>query len=146
MTARCGIWCTCSQEDQRSNRCIQVVKASACSYSCSFSLFLLMIGRGKKEQEALLVVHKLRRSPNREGWKTGENGHKKRTNNHGSHRNTITKYTLFPCKNQSPSFPRQGFLVYPFCIESLPSNNWRALRGCAQKCLICLATLFTPRK
>jgi len=41
---------------------------------------------------------------------------------------------------------KQGFLVYPSCRESLPSTNWRASWGCAQKWRICEATLLTPNQ
>ncbi len=31
-------------------------------------------------------------------------------------------------------------------LESVPSSNCKASRGCAQKCRICFATFFTPIK
>ncbi|HZO75398.1 MAG TPA: AAC(3) family N-acetyltransferase, partial [Ktedonobacteraceae bacterium] len=58
----------------------------------------------------------------------------------------IMRRTVSHLRCHHPLLSYQGFLVYPFCLESSPSNNCIASCGCAQKCLICLATFFTPIK
>src|SRR5947209_16614509 len=56
------------------------------------------------------------------------------------------KYSSLLTCCQAKVHERQGFSVYPFYRESLPSNNWSASWGWAQKCRICEATLLTPNQ